>query len=112
MDERRLKVRRLKKQIEKGAYCVDPSVVAEAVMDRMRAAGDLDIEELVAGWSAMDEYQTECSYPRSSVRLESPKRTRGVPARTRPIQVSASLQLRTAASATWRALGGTQTHSS
>lgn len=111
-DERRQTVTRLRQQIEQGAYRVDPQIVAEALLARLRDAQDLEIEEFEAGWRGGEPHQNECSYPRSSRRSESAKRAVGVPARTRPIQVSSSWQLSAAAAATWRALGGTQTQSS
>jgi|SRR5581483_2909816 len=118
MDERRQKVRRLKRQVERGDYGVDPRVVADAVLARLRAEQTLGTERCERyegnepGGEPYEQPQTECSYPRNSGRAESVKRTLGRPARTWPIQLNSSSQLRAAASARLRAVGGTQTQSS
>ena len=113
MDERRRNVKRLKGLIERGDYRVDPHVIADAVLARLRGespGGDSFAQSALADLG--EHPYNECSYPLSAERSESAKRTRGFPARTRPTQVRRSSQLRAAASAAARALGGTQAQSS
>jgi hypothetical protein len=112
MDERRRNVNRLKRLVARGDYAVDPQVIADAVLARWRLTQSIDIEQLGSGVFGDCGVQTECSYPRIDEASASAKRTHGFPARTRPIQLNRSSQLRAAASATVRALGGTQTQSS
>jgi hypothetical protein len=86
MDERRLKLSRLKIQVERGTYTVDPPRVAEAMLARLR-------EQRTGRMRALEAQrvpQTECSYPRKASWSESTKTTLPFPGRTWPIQVKAS----------------------
>ena len=88
----------LRAQIAQGEYRVDPYLVADAILRRVFMGVD---EARLA--------QKECSYP-SSPPSASSKNTPLGPSTTPPIQVKPVLA--TAASASLRALGGMQAHSS
>lgn len=84
----------LRERICRGEYRIDPTRVADAIIERLRQP-------------------SECSYPERGL-FESLKTTPGSPATTRPTQVSPAplAQLSAAASAAARALGGMQAQSS
>ena len=86
MDERRRKLRRLKIQVERGTYAVDPATVAEALLARLREQRNARVQAL----EAQRGPQMECSYPRNASWSESTKTTLPLPGRTWPIQVKAS----------------------
>ncbi len=88
----------LSRRVAAGEYEVDPTVVADAIVLRMRRAAN----------------QIECSYP-ASVADPSMNRSPAVPAPTRPIQVIATCvlgRLASALSILARADSGAQTHNS
>lgn len=93
--EREAELVKLRAQIAHGDYRVDPHAVAEAILRRMRL-------EALRG-------QNECSNP-ASLPSTSAKTNPGGPSMTWPIQVNPILSV--AASASSRAAGGMQTHSS
>jgi hypothetical protein len=116
----------LKDRLDAGEYAVDPQAVADAILRRSRDAALLRSELAGAsslklsagpsgGWprSAGRRPQTVCSNPANRL-VASRKLTPAVPRMTRPIQVirSAASAWMTAASSSWRALGGAHTHSS
>jgi hypothetical protein len=93
------RVMELRERIARGEYEVDPQIIAEVLLERLREAAR----------RAADQAQNECSYP-DSVLSPSPKLRPGGPATTRPIHVR--LRVAAALSAIRRALGGMQTQSS
>lgn len=103
---------RLKLEVAQDGYRVDPAVVAEALLARLREQRS-DRNQRLEGLGReleVDGSYSECSYPLSLA--PSVKLTPARPQRTVPIHVRFNLQLRAAASAMAQALGGTQTHSS
>lgn len=97
--EREARVMKLRAQIAKGDYRVDPHAVADAILRRVRMLG---ADEARSG-------QNECSYP-TSPPSTSAKTKPGGPSMTRPIHVSPMFAA--ASSASLRAAGGMHTHSS
>jgi hypothetical protein len=91
---------KLKEQIEKGEYEVDPVAVADAMLRRLRGL-------------AQPGAQNECSKPESSPSA-STKATPGSPSTTKPTHVRSASRMRGArAFSSFSALrAGTQTHSS
>ena len=94
--DREQKVAEIKQRVERGEYRVDPDVVADAILRRLR--------EFAAARAKRVTPQNECSYPDSSP-AASVNLTPAGPSRTRPIHVSRIPSL------AWL-FGGTQTHSS
>jgi Anti-sigma-28 factor, FlgM len=84
----------LKQKIDRGEYVVDPWAIADALVERLRAAS-----------FRAHESQKECSYPDSSSSA-SVNTMPARPSRTRPTHVTRWL------SSTLTALGGMQTQSS
>jgi Arc/MetJ-type ribon-helix-helix transcriptional regulator len=95
-DDREQKVAEIKQRVERGEYRVDPDVVADAILRRLR--------KLAAERAERAEPQNECSYPDRSPSA-SVKLTPAGPSRTRPTHV------RRTPSLAWL-FGGTQTQSS
>jgi hypothetical protein len=116
-DQHKQAVADIKAKVGRGDYVVDPVAVAEALLKRLRQQRSLRMDACdqrsVEPADDPADAQTECSYPRSAWPA-SEKVARGVPARTRPIQVrpKRSGWLAAAVSATLRALGGTHAQSS
>jgi hypothetical protein len=112
MEDRSERMTRLKLEVAQDGYRVDPAVVADALLARLRDQRS-DRDQCLEGLGRdleIEALYNECSYPLNlgaSVKLTPPR-----PARTVPIHVRLSSQLRTAVSAMTHALGGTQTHSS
>jgi len=104
MEERRRQmVTEIQQRVRRGEYEIDPTAVADALLRRAAQRRRAHLAALA---------QSSCSYP-ASVPSQSQKTTSGEPSRTRPTQVSSALAtLRSAFSASPRALPGTQAHSS
>src|ERR1700731_4735521 len=97
MDEDRdQKMAEIKQRVQRGEYRVDPDVVADAILRRLR--------EFAAVRAERDTPQNECSYP-DRAPAASVNLTPAWPSRTRPIHVSPKRSL------AWL-FGGTQTQSS
>ncbi len=97
MDEdREQKVAEIKQRVQRGEYRIDPDVVADAILRRLR--------ELAAVRAERDTPQNECSYPDRSP-AASVNLTPAGPSRTRPIHVNPVPSL------AWL-FGGAQTQSS
>lgn len=110
------KVAEIKEQLEQGEYRVDPDVVADAVLRRLRELATARRERVSPGdraWAAELEGQIKCSYPDSPLSA-SVNVTPGDPGRTRPTKLSSTLvaKLSHSVAMTLRALGGTATHNS
>ena len=97
--QREARLSMLRAQIAQGDYRVDPHAVADAILRRVRMAGTDEARP----------DQKECSYPASPPSTPT-KDTPGGPSMTHPIQVNPMLAA--ASSASLRAVGGMQTHSS
>lgn len=97
--EREVKLVKLRAQIARGDYQVDPHAIADAILRRVLM--------VFPDEARLD--QNECSYP-ASLPPTSPKNTPGGPSMMRPMQVNPVLAVATSASL--RALGGIQTQSS
>jgi len=97
--EREARLVKLRAQIARGDYHVDPHAVADAILRRVRAPETAEPRP----------DQNECSYP-TSPPSTSAKTKPGGPSMTRPIQLSPVFAA--ASSASLRAVGGIQAHSS
>ena len=98
-NEREARLAMLRAQIAQGDYRVDPYAVADAILRRVRLVGTDE--------PRFD--QNECSYP-ARFPSTSTKSTPGGPSMTHPSHVNPVLA--PATSASLRAVGGMQTHSS
>ena len=110
------KLEKLREQVRRGEYTIDPDAVAEAVLERLRlrslARQELDLYPACVGLGVP---QNTCSYPESDPEEEpAPDSLTPVPARTRPIQVRRPprVALCTASSIVLRAAMGAQMQSS
>lgn len=77
-EETETRLSELKHRIARGDYRIEPGVIADAILRRLREC------DAHRGWGA--EAQTECSYPDSDT-SESVKTAPAGPATTWPIQV-------------------------
>lgn len=99
------KVAQLKEKIESGEYLVDPTAVADAIVNQIRDLADARAEHVFS--------QNECSNP-TKASVASTNVTPASPSTTDPIHVSPTLLKRVVdiLSSPAQALGGKQTHSS
>jgi hypothetical protein len=77
-EETETRLSELKHRIARGDYRIEPGVIADAILRRLR--------ERDAHWGWAAETQTECSYPDSGT-SQSVKATPAGPTTTWPIQV-------------------------
>lgn len=110
MEERSHTVATLKAKVDQGAYRVDATAVADALLAHMRGQRRARWERLLDASDSIP--YSECSNPPDGWTAASVKTSPDAPGRTLPTQVSPRSRFRTAISAIVRALSGTQTQSS
>jgi hypothetical protein len=109
------KVAKLREQLERGEYAIDPNAVADAILKRLRDVMCAEAE-IAAEWSQRHQVQvpdqSACSNP-FNADLAPVKPTAPVPGTVRPIHVirPARSLAASAASMVLRAAGGAQTQS-
>ena len=109
------KLAKLRDQLERGDYVVDPNAVAEAILKRWREMAAL--RAAIAGGvtpGGPTTPQSECSYPASGSDAASRNRAPARPSATRPIQVRRAVRsaVAKASAIVPRAAGGAQIQSS
>jgi len=109
------KLSRIREQLRRGEYTIDPDAVADAVLERLRLRA-IAAHVIVRGARPNQPVlaQNECSYPTSGSPSESaPENETPLPSTARPTHVTpASRRPLALASIVLRAAGGAQMQSS